>query len=151
MEIKTIKLTLFAPEGKLSNGIDYEVKFKDDGTIVDALGFLDKEIYENRIQSVFPLYKGLIQSYLQLIWDAENNKIYDDCAVNAYGPNREFMPLMENPDFNLYPNSEITIAVHADWWAEVMKERLNFGKFKRIIMKRFGKDHETFAHYFKKT
>ncbi|KKK40439.1 hypothetical protein LCGC14_3073660 [marine sediment metagenome] len=151
MEIKTIKLTLFAPEGKLSNGIDYEVKFKDDGTIVDALGFLDKEIYENRIQSVFPLYKGLIQSYLQLIWDAENNKIYDDCAVNAYGPNREFMPLMENPDFNLYPNSEITIAVHADWWAEVMKERLNFGTFKRIIMKRYGKDHETFAHYFKKT
>lgn len=114
LEIKTIKLTLFAPEGKLSNGIDYEVKFKDDGTIIDALGFLDKEIYQNRRQSLFPLYKGLIQSYLQLIWDAENNKIYDDCAVNAYGPNREFMPLMENPDFNLYPNSEIIIAVHAD-------------------------------------
>ena len=114
LKIKTIKLTLFAPHGMLSNGIDYKVKFKDDGTIVDALGFLDKEIYENRRQTVFPLYKGLIQSYLQLIWDAENNKIYDDCAVNAYGPNREFMPLMDNPDFNLHPNSAITIAVHAD-------------------------------------
>lgn len=114
LKIKTIKLTIFAPEGPLSNGIDYTVKIKDDATIVDTLGFLDKEIYENREKSLFPLYKGLIQSYLQLIWDAENNKIYDDCAVNAYGPNREFIPLMENPDFNLHPNSEITIAVHAD-------------------------------------
>jgi len=31
-----------------------------------------------------------------------------------------------------------------------MKERLDFGKFKRIIMKTYGKDHETFAHFFKK-
>ena len=114
LKIKRIKLTIFAPEGKLSNGADYEVKVKDDGTIVDVLGFLDKEIFENREKSFFPLYKGLIHSYLQLIWDAENNKIYEDCAVNAYGPNREFIPLMEKIDFNLHPNSEITIAVHAD-------------------------------------
>jgi hypothetical protein len=109
-----IKLTLFAPEGKLSNGIDYKVQIKDDGTIIDALGMLDNYIFNNREKSLFPLYKGLIQSYLQLIWDAENNKIYEDCAVNAYGPNREFMPLMENAEFNLYPNCEVTIAVHAD-------------------------------------
>jgi len=29
-----------------------------------------------------------------------------------------------------------------------MRERLDFGTFKRVIMKKFGKDHETFAHYF---
>ena len=96
------------------------------------------------------MYSGLIQCYLQLIWDPETNKIYEDCAVNAYGPNKEFMPIMEEIDFNIYPNSEITIVVHADWWADNMKERHDFGTFKRIIMQKFGKDHESFALYFKK-
>jgi hypothetical protein len=30
-----------------------------------------------------------------------------------------------------------------------MRERLDFGTFKRVIMKKYGKEHETFAHYFK--
>jgi hypothetical protein len=30
-----------------------------------------------------------------------------------------------------------------------MKERLDFGKFKKILLKTYGKDHELFAHYFK--
>ena len=29
-----------------------------------------------------------------------------------------------------------------------MKERLDFGTFKKILMQVYGKDHETFAHYF---
>jgi len=116
IKIKKIKLTIFAPdpEKKLSQGIENIVDIKDNGTIVDALSTLDKQAYLNPKESVFPLYKGLIHSYLQLIWDSEENKIYDDCAVNAYGPNRAFMPLQEDINFNLYPESEITIVVHAD-------------------------------------
>jgi len=30
-----------------------------------------------------------------------------------------------------------------------MRERLDLGKFKTIIMKTYGKDYEGFAHYFK--
>jgi hypothetical protein len=30
-----------------------------------------------------------------------------------------------------------------------MKERLDFGKFKKIIMNNYGKENDTFAHYFK--
>jgi len=29
-----------------------------------------------------------------------------------------------------------------------MRERLDFGTFKRVIMKQYGKEHETFIHYF---
>ncbi len=29
-----------------------------------------------------------------------------------------------------------------------MKERLNFGAFKKIIMKNYGKDQDPFEHYF---
>jgi len=116
LEIKKIKLTIFAPdpEKRLSKGLEYNINLNDNGTIVEALSILDKEMYEKPEKSIFPIYKGLIHSYLQLIWDAEENRIYEDCAVNAYGSNREFMPLQENINFNLYADSEITIVVHAD-------------------------------------
>ncbi|MFX0139013.1 MAG: hypothetical protein ACFFDN_35555 [Candidatus Hodarchaeota archaeon] len=116
IKIKEIKLTIFAPdpEKKLSNGLEYNLKLSDNASIVKVLSVLDEQIHKNPDSSIFPIYKGLIQSYLQLIWDVEENVIYEDCAVNAYGPNREFMPLQEDINFNLYPNSEITIVVHAD-------------------------------------
>jgi hypothetical protein len=115
-KIKKIKLTIFAPdpEKKLSKGLEYNLNINDNGTVVDALSAIDRIVYSDSKKSIFPLYKSLIHSYLQLIWDSEENKIYDDCAVNAYGPNREFMPLQEDVNFNLYPESEITIVVHAD-------------------------------------
>lgn len=116
IKIKKIKLTIFAPdpEKTLSNGLEYHLNINEKGSIIDTLSTLDKEVYENPEKSIFPIYKGLIHSYLQLIWDAEDNIIYEDCAVNAYGPNKEFMPLHEDINFNLYPDSEITIVVHAD-------------------------------------
>ncbi|MFW9989657.1 MAG: hypothetical protein ACFFC3_13460 [Candidatus Odinarchaeota archaeon] len=116
IKIKKIKLTIFAPdpERKLSNGIEYDLDANDNGTIVDALSILDKKINSNIEDNIFPIYKGLIKSYLQLIWNAEENIIYEDCAINAYGPHKKFMALHDDINFNLYPNSEITIAVHAD-------------------------------------
>ena len=102
------------PEKELANGIDYDVSIIDDGTLVEALSAIDKKIFNNPEKSVFPMYKGLIRSYLQLIWDPENNIIYEDCATNAYGPNKEFMPLQDDINFKLYPDSDITLIVHAD-------------------------------------
>lgn len=146
--IKKIKLTIFGPEKELSNGIEYEVSIEEEGTIIEALATLDRQLLNNPKLSPFPLYKGLIKSYLQLIWDPQKNAIYEDCASNAYGPNKAFMPLLDDVSFNLYPNSDITLIVHADWWADNMRERLDFGTFKRVIMKKYGKEHDTFAHYF---
>lgn len=107
-------MTIFGPEKKLANGVGYEIELKDDGTIIDALATIDKEAIQNPEKSLFPMYKGLIQSYLQLIWDPQNDVIYEDCASNAYGPNKEFIPLQDDISFNIYPNSDITLIVHAD-------------------------------------
>ncbi len=114
--MKKINLTIFAPDPErvLSKGLNYIVDIQDNGTIIDAISNIDKKIMTNPEQSIFPLFKGLIHSYLQLIWDAEENKIYEDCGVDAYGPNKEFIPLRDNIEFNLYPNSTITIIAHAD-------------------------------------
>ena len=114
------------------------------------LAAIDRQLLNNPKLSPFPLYKGLIKSYLQLIWNPQENAIYEDCACNAYGPNKEFMPLLDDVNFNLYSNSDITLIVHADWWADNMRERLDYGSFKRIIMQKYGKTQDSFAHYFKK-
>ena len=90
------------------------MEINDGGTIIDAITAIDKDLIESPEKSIFPLYKGLIHCYLQLIWDAEENTIYEDCGIDAYGPNKEFIPLRQNIEFNLYPNSQITISVHAD-------------------------------------
>jgi len=114
--MKKINLTIFAPDPEkiLSKGLNYTVSIQDNGTIIDAISNIDKKMITNPEQSIFPLFKGLIHSYLQLIWDAEENKIYEDCGVDAYGPNKEFIPLRDNIESNLYPNSTITIIAHAD-------------------------------------
>jgi hypothetical protein len=116
IKIKRVNITIFAPdpEKRLSKGLEYDINIDDNGTIINALSKIDKQIYSNPESVIFPIYKGLIHSYLQLIWDGEENRIYEDCAVNAYGPNREFMNLQEDIKFNLYPDSKITIVVHAD-------------------------------------
>ena len=114
--MKTIKLTIFAPdpEGTHSKGVTHTVEVEDNGSIIDVLSIIDKKLIEHPERSVFPLYKGLIHSYLQLIWDAEGNKIYEDCGIDAHGPNKEYMPLRDNINFALFPNSEMTIIVHVD-------------------------------------
>ena len=114
--MKEISLTIIAPdpEKKLTQGAKFVININNEGTIIDALSTIDKQVYKDSESNIFPIYKGLIKSFLQLIWDSEENKIYDDCAVNAYGPNKEFIPLQEDINFKLYPDSEITLVVHAD-------------------------------------
>ena len=116
IEIKKINLTIFAPdpEKRLSKGKEYKIDIEDNGSIVSALSAIDKQEYSDPEHMIFPIFKRLIYSHLQLIWDGEENRIYEDCAVNAYGPNREFMNLQDNINTNLHPNSNITIVVHAD-------------------------------------
>ena len=114
MQIKKVKLTIFGPEKELANGIEYEVSIEEEDSIIEALAAIDRQLLNNPKLSPFPLYKGLIKSYLQLIWDPQKNAIYEDCASNAYGPNKEFMPLLDDVNFNLFPNSDITLIVHAD-------------------------------------
>ncbi|MHA1725674.1 MAG: hypothetical protein ACTSXH_12710 [Promethearchaeota archaeon] len=85
-----------------------------EGSIIDVLIKIDKNMMENHEKSIFPLYKGLMHCYLQLIWDVEENKIYEDYGVEAYGSNKKFISLREDVNYPLSHYSEITITVHAD-------------------------------------
>jgi len=78
----------------------------------------------------------------------------DDVGLFAYGPDengnlRRFMPIRDDINFILYPDSVIDLQVDSGCWWERVRNRLDIGKFKTIIRKKYGKNNEMFAHYFK--
>jgi len=70
-------------------------------------------------------------------------------APDEEGNLRKFMPIRDNINFVLYPNSVIDLQPDSGCWWEKVKNRLDIGKFKSIIREKYGKDNEIFTHYFK--
>ncbi len=98
----------------LQKGKTFIVQVKDDATFVEALANVDKYIFENPHESIFPIFEGYIHYYLQLFWNPKENIIYDDIGLMPYGPDeegnlRKFMPLRDNINFILYPDSVIDL------------------------------------------
>ncbi|MFX1258328.1 MAG: hypothetical protein ACFFAN_10735 [Promethearchaeota archaeon] len=114
MIIKRITFKISIPIKGLQEGKEFTVTVKDDAIFAEALALVDKYIFEHPEESIFPIFDGYIHSYLHLFWNPEDNKIYEDVGLNPYGPDeegffRKFMPLRENIEFNLYPNSIIDL------------------------------------------
>ena len=114
IKIKKITFKISLTLSGLSKGKDFIVFVKDNATFVEALAMVDKYIFDNPKESIFPIFEGYIHNYLQLLWDPEENKIYDDVGLMPYGPDdegnlRKFMPLRDDINFNLYPDSVIDL------------------------------------------
>lgn len=114
LNIKKITFKISIPLTGLAKGKNFTIEIEDNATFVQALAMVDKFILERPEESIFPIYKDYIHNYLQLVWNPEKNEIYDDIGLSPYGPDengnmRRYMPLRDNIDFNLYPNSIIDI------------------------------------------
>lgn len=118
------------------------------------MALADKEEIESNSKHIFPLYEGYIHNYLQLFVNIEDGLIYDDVGLSPYAPDeegffRKFNPIRENLYFNIFPNTIIELQQDVGCWWEKVKNRLDIETFKRIITKKYGKENEMFAHYFK--
>jgi len=112
--MKKIIITISIPLKGLQEGKKFIVEVEDTANIVDLLALIDKQITDNPKESVFPLYDGYIQNYLQLFVNLENDTIYEDVGISAYGPDeegtlRDFHPIRDDLYFNLYPGSVIDL------------------------------------------
>jgi hypothetical protein len=112
--IKKIFFEISLPIKGLQEGKQYNISLKDNGTFLEALALVDKAEMEDPEGSIFPINDGYIHNYLQLIVNLEENTIYDDVGISAYGPDeegnlRKFNPIRHNIQFNLYPNSVIQL------------------------------------------
>ena len=113
-QIKQITFKISLNLSGLSEGKTFTVIVKDNATFTEALAIVDKFIEDHPEESIFPIFEGHIHNYLQLFWDPEKNEIYDDVGIFPYGPDengllRNYIPLRENINFNLYPNSVIDL------------------------------------------
>jgi len=111
---KRITLQISIPLTGLSEGKSFTIDLDDEANFVQALAKVDKYVSEHPKKSIFPIFNNYIHNYLQLVWNPETNEIYEDIGLYAYGPDeqgnlRKFMPLREDIEFNLYPNSVIDI------------------------------------------
>ena len=109
LKVKKVTISISLPYSGLSQGKTFKLNVKDDANLVETLAAIDKYIKGHPKETIFPIFEDYIHNYLQLIWNPKNNKIYDDIGIMAYGPNRQFMPLHDDPDYSLIPNSEIAI------------------------------------------
>lgn len=109
--VRKVKIKIFAPVKGLSNGKEYEIEINDDANFIQIMAILDKYVFEHPEESPLPIYEGYIHSFLQLFWDPRINEIYDDCAVQAYGPNKAFVPLRESIESNLQTVNDILLQV----------------------------------------
>jgi hypothetical protein len=112
--IKKINFEISIPTERLQKGKKYTIELKDDGTLIEALALVDKLEIENPEGSIFPINDGYIHSYLQLFINFEENAIYGDVGVSAYGPDdrgmmTKFNPIRDNIDFKLFPDSVIQL------------------------------------------
>jgi len=114
IEIKKIIFKISIPSSGLQQGKEFTIQVKDNANFVEALALVDKYIFENPNESIFPIFKGYIHNYLQLFWNPEENAIYDDIGIMPYSPDEEgnltkFMPLRDDINFILYPDSVIDL------------------------------------------
>ncbi|MFX0009502.1 MAG: hypothetical protein ACFE9R_04250 [Candidatus Hermodarchaeota archaeon] len=117
MEVKVIKKIHFEislPIKGLQDGKKYDITLRDNGTFLEALALVDKKEMESPEGSIFPINEGYIHNYMQLLVNFEENTIYEDVGISAYGPNQEgnlnrFNPIRDDLEFNLYPDSIIQL------------------------------------------
>ncbi len=113
-KIKKIIFDLNLPIKGYQKGKGYTVMVKDDATFIESLAMVDKQELSDPKNSIFPINEGYIHNYLQLFVNLEEDYIYEDVGISAYGPDeeglmRKFIPIKENIYFNIYPNSEIQL------------------------------------------
>ena len=117
LEVKVIKKIHFEislPIKGLQDGKKYDVILRDNGTFLEALALVDKKEMESPEGSIFPINEGYIHNYMQLLVNFEENTLYEDVGISAYGPNEEgefnrYNPIRDNIEFNLYSDSIIQL------------------------------------------
>ena len=97
------------PENSVERNREFIVLVSDDATFVDALAMVDKQLFEIPNDSPF-VAQGYLRSYLQIFWDPENNKIYDDINLFAVGNRGSIMPIRSNIAYNLHNDCEIALS-----------------------------------------
>ncbi|MFX1310792.1 MAG: hypothetical protein ACFE8C_13910, partial [Promethearchaeota archaeon] len=95
--VKKITFEISLPIKGLQKGKEYNLLVKDDATFIECLALVDKLEMQNTTDYIFPINEGYIHNYMQLLVNIEEDKIYEDVGIFAYGPNENGVMKKFNP------------------------------------------------------
>ena len=103
--MKKVTISIIDPSLNRVLGEDFPVQVPDDGDFLDAIAEIDKGYLKNPIKA--KRSDVTIHSVLQLVWNASKNAIFDDVGIEARDPDKEWLPVKENPFLDLPDGTSI--------------------------------------------
>lgn len=91
------------------------MEISDTGDLMEAVAAFDRKFFQSSKGNPIGRKKVLadreVQSLLQLVWNPKQNTLYPNIGLEARGPQMNWLPLKENMDQALPPDSSITITI----------------------------------------
>ncbi len=93
------------------------VEISDTGDLIEAIAAFDRKFFEQSMTNLAGRKKVLdgreARSILHLLWNPQQNALYPNMGLEARGPQMNWLPLKENLEQVLPPDSSITITIDA--------------------------------------
>ena len=94
-----------------------DVEISDTGDLIEAIAGFDRRFFQSSTENPAGRKKLLeereVQSLLHLVWNPQQNAIYPNIGLEARGPQMRWLPLKEDLEQVLPPDSSITITIDA--------------------------------------
>ena len=90
---------------------EFNVQIPDDGSTVDAIAAADRELFEILKDKPFPIQ--VLNNMLQLLWNPKTGEFYIDLGIDARDENKSWLPVANDPLYNLPNNSSVFLTPDA--------------------------------------
>ena len=90
---------------------EFHVQISDNGSTIDAIAAADKQLFEILKGKPFPI--KVLNNMLQLLWNPKNGEFYVDLGIDARDENQNWLPVADDPQYNLPDNSSVFLTPDA--------------------------------------
>jgi hypothetical protein len=115
--IKQIHISILDPAVDKILASPQIVEISDNGDLIEAIAAFDRKFFDHSKENPISRQKILdereAKSLLHMLWNPRQNALYPNIGLEARGPQMKWIPLKDNMDLTLPPDSSIIITVDA--------------------------------------
>jgi len=108
--LKSVSLTVLHDKILKIKG-EFKVQIPDNGNVIDAIAAADKQLEEALNGKPFPI--KVLNNMLQLLWNPKTGEFYVDLGIDARDSENNWLPVANDPMFNLPDNSSVFLTPDA--------------------------------------
>lgn len=90
---------------------NFQIELPDNGNVIDAIAAADRQFKEILKERPFPI--EILHNLLQLLWNPKSGDFYVDLGIDARDADNKWLPIADEPFFNLPHNSRIFLTPDA--------------------------------------